>query len=160
VHERGDELVLLAHLARANPQWHDFGDAEAMVIYQEPHAFVSTRHYERPLSVPTWNYVAVHAYGKPVILPSLAERIATVRETVALFEGNLDQWNALPQEFIESKANGVVAFEIPVTRLDTRFKLSQDRTPLEQERIIASLQAGSGTNENTIASMMRERSRT
>src|SRR5262245_39529625 len=58
-------IMVVAHIARGNTQWLDFGSGDAMVIFQEPHAFISTRHYERALSVPTWNYVAVHAYGLP-----------------------------------------------------------------------------------------------
>ena len=99
VDERGDDVFVIAHLARANAQWLDFSPREAneaLVIFQEPHAFISTSHYERPLSVPTWNYVAVHAYGTPQILESLAERLEVVRRMTEYFEGNLEQWNSLP----------------------------------------------------------------
>lgn len=156
VDERGEALALVAHLARANPQWRDFGGArEAMVIFQEPHAFISTRHYERALSVPTWNYVAVHAYGAPQILESLQARLELVRRMVAQFEGNLEQWNALPGEFKETKANGIVAFEMVITRLDARFKLSQDRTALEQERIIETLSRETDNTAFAIGKLMQ-----
>jgi transcriptional regulator len=155
-------LVLTAHLAKANTQWLDFANdaqsvPDALVIFQEPHAFISTRHYERPLSVPTWNYVAVHAYGMPRILPSLEQALAVVERTVAQFENTLDQWNTLPHEFRVTKANGIVAFEMQVTRLDARFKLSQDRTALEQTRIIETLTQSPVGVENAIGEMMRER---
>lgn len=156
VDERDAELVLVAHLARANTQWADFSEHDALMIFQEPHAFISTRHYERPLSVPTWNYVAVHAYGVPKILDRVAERLAVVARMTEYFEGNLDQWNALPQDFKETKAKGIVAFEMPVTRLDARFKLSQDRTETEREHIIQAL-AERDDVEATIGEMMRER---
>lgn len=157
VEERGDDLVLIAHLARANTQWMDFAAAnDAMMIFQEPHAFISTRHYERPLSVPTWNYIAVHAYGTPRILESVAERLSVVERTVLAFEGNLDHWHALPDDFKRTKANGIVAFEMPVTRLDARFKLSQDRTLLEQQNIIETLVQRDDV-ESTIGELMRAR---
>lgn len=126
------------------------------MIFQEPHAFISTRHYERPLSVPTWNYIAVHAYGVPQILASVAARLAVVERTVLHFEGNLDQWRSLPEDFKRTKANGIVAFEMRVTRLDARFKLSQDRTPNEQHNIIESL-SGRENVESTIGELMRAR---
>lgn len=164
IRDEGDDLKILAHVSKANQQWHDFDASvqqpnEALMIFQEPHAFISTRHYERPLSVPTWNYVAVHAYGRIQILPSLEQRLSLVREMVQEFEGNLDQWNALPLEFKESKANGIVAFELDVTRLDARFKLSQDRTRVEQENIVTTLRESPNTLSATIGEMMSEQLR-
>jgi transcriptional regulator len=170
IEERGEELFLVAHLARANTQWTDFagsaslnGDKEtpdALMIFQEPHAFISTRHYERPLSVPTWNYVAVHAYGVPHILESIEDRLRVVQRTVMQFEGSLEQWDSLPDEFRRTKANGIVAFEMYITRVDARFKLSQDRTPTERENIVESLSARAENVEFEIAAMMREKMET
>jgi transcriptional regulator len=162
IDERGDEVFICAHLARANAQWHDFENdaptrSDALVIFQEPHAFISTRHYERAFSVPTWNYVAVHAYGTPRMLESLGDRLAIVERTVARFEGNLEQWNALPHDFRVAKANGIVAFELCVTRLDARFKLSQDRSTIEQARIVESLTHSAASVETTIGEMMQAR---
>ena len=162
IEERDEIIFLTAHLAKANTQWMDFSDEtqtpnDALVIFQEPHAFISTRHYERPLSVPTWNYVAVHAYGAPRILPELENRLKIVARSVLQFEGNLEQWDSLPDDFRVAKANGIVAFEIKVSRLEARFKLSQDRTALEQTRIIESLEPSQETVERNIGEMMRAR---
>lgn len=162
IEERDETIFVTAHLAKANSQWADFSDAaqtpnDALVIFQEPHAFISTRHYERALSVPTWNYVAVHAYGVPRLLPELEKRLEVVERTVLQFEGHLEQWNSLPDDFRIAKANGIVAFEIQVTRLDARFKLSQDRTELEQTRIVETLQASAESVEHTIGEMMHAR---
>lgn len=155
------DLVLTAHIARGNTQWMDFSEdappVDALVIFQEPHAFISTRHYERPLSVPTWNYVAVHAYGVPKILASLEQRLHVVERTVMQFEGNLEQFDALPDDFKRTKANGIVAFEMRVTRLDARFKLSQDRSPVEQANIVEALSARPENIEFEIAARMREK---
>lgn len=159
IDERDQEIFIIAHLARANTQWLDFasGDVQppdALVIFQEPHAFISTRHYEKPLSVPTWNYVAVHAYGIPRVLESVDARLNMVKRLTQQFEGNLDHFNALPDEFKRAKVNGIVAFEVRVTRLDARYKLSQDRSRLEQESIIATL-AQRDDIESTIGEMMQ-----
>src|SRR5581483_4637222 len=159
IDERDDNLVILAHVARGNVQWRDFennSQTEALIIFQEPHAFISTRHYERPLSVPTWNYVAVHAYGIPRILTSLQERLQLVKRMVEYYEGNLDQWNSLPEDFRQTKANGIVAFEMPVTRLEARFKLSQDRTRAEQDKIAQSLSHDSDTGRRKIGELVAQ----
>lgn len=159
IDEGADNVFIAAHLARANSQWHDFENAqiEALLIFQEPHAFISTRHYEHALSVPTWNYVAVHAYGAPRLLEGLEERLALVERMVAQFEGNLEQWNALPNDFRVAKANGIVAFEMSIARLEARFKLSQDRSALEQARIVETLTASPASTEKAIGEMMRSR---
>ncbi len=162
VDERDAEIFLTAHLARANTQWLDFasdvdGTPDALVIFQEPHAFISTRHYERPLSVPTWNYVAVHAYGVPRILARVTERLQVVERMVMQFEGTLERWALLPEDFKHAKANGIVAFELRVTRLDARFKLSQDRSRVEQENIVAALSARPEQIEYEIGARMREK---
>ncbi len=181
IDDQNDQVFLTAHLARANVQWRDFGSAkvqahDALMIFQEPHAFISTRHYEpaqsgdqRPstgdakgtlqghLSVPTWNYVAVHAYGAPRLLESLDERLKVVERMVQQFEGTLEQFDSLPDDFKQTKANGIVAFEICVTRLDARFKLSQDRTRVEQERIVQALSARPENVEFEIGAMMQEK---
>lgn len=156
IEERDNELWLVAHLARANSQWLDFCAAQdALVIFQEPHAFISTKHYEQPLSVPTWNYVAVHAYGLPKILDSIAARLSVVERTVMQFEGTLAHFESLPDDFKQLKAKGIVAFEIQITRLDARFKLSQDRSRVEQENIVTALQTRDETVEFEIGAMMR-----
>lgn len=156
--DESSEIFLVAHLARANTQWMDFAAGnDALIIFQEPHAFISTRYYEKPLSVPTWNYVAVHAYGQPRILESMEQRLGLVRRMVEQFEGNLLQWESLPNDFKRTKATGIVAFEMQVTRLDARFKLSQDRTRVEQENIVTALTARDENVEFEIGAMMREK---
>lgn len=158
IDERGDDIFIIGHIARGNTQWMDFSrQRDALMIFQEPHAFISTRHYERALSVPTWNYVAVHAYGAPRILETLQERLDVVRQFVMQFEGNLEQWDSLPEEFKHTKANGIVAFEMPVTRLDARFKLSQDRSRVEQENIVRALSASQDELETEIGALMHAR---
>src|SRR5512140_667078 len=76
VEEEGGRITLLAHMAKANPQWRDFAaGADAMVIFMQPHAYVSPRLYDSRQNVPTWNYVAVHAYGRPVLIEERAAKI-------------------------------------------------------------------------------------
>jgi transcriptional regulator len=137
----GDRLTILAHLARANPQWRDFdGDRTALVIFGGPHAYVSPRHYERAKSVPTWNYAAVHAYGRPCCVEARDEAIGVLD---ALSQANdpdyVARLHAMPSDYMETMLRGIVAFRMPVDRLEARYKLSQEKQPQERGRIVADL---------------------
>jgi transcriptional regulator len=143
VEEQGGALRLLGHQARANPQWRELAPgAEVLAIFQGPHAYVSPSLYERQPSVPTWNYAAVHACGQLRLLDSREDKLAGLR---ALVQENDPPWLAelerLPPEFLAAKLDGIVAFEIAVSRVEARWKLSQERSPQERSNIIAALQA-------------------
>ncbi|HEY6042069.1 MAG TPA: FMN-binding negative transcriptional regulator [Anaerolineae bacterium] len=156
IEERGAKLILSAHLARANDQWRDFGNGPILVIFQEPHAFISPRYYERELSVPTWNYVAVHAYGNAIICDSPEEKYAMIERLVGNTDPDyLGRFKALPSDFVASELRGFVAFDIEVTRLEARFKLSQDRTAKERENIIQALTGAGDHTGKRIGEMMR-----
>ena len=155
-----DSVTLTAHMAKANGQWRDLsgtGESEALVIFQEPHAYVSPRHYENPLSVPTWNYVAVHAYGRARILDSTGEKLQLLERMIrSLDTGYLEQWGKLPEDYKHEKLNGIVAFAIDVRRLQGRFKLSQDRTEAECENIIREFDGSPNSAKSRIGELMRE----
>ncbi len=155
----GETIRLIAHMAKANEQWRDFADGErVLVVFQEPHAYISPRHYEQPLSVPTWNYVAVHAYGDLSLRESIEDKLHIVRRLIGSTDHDyLHQFDALPPEFVAAKLKGIVAFAIVVSELQGRFKLSQDRTPTERETIIASLRSEADSTRATIGEMMRDR---
>ena len=140
VPEAGDKIILKAHMAKANPQWAAFDDKEVLVIFQEPHAYISPSLYENKVSVPTWNYMAVHAYGVPKILGSVEEKVALLELSFEHFDPSYkEQWIALPNEYRTELLNGIVAFELEVTKLEGKFKLSQNRTEGDRERIIKKL---------------------
>jgi transcriptional regulator len=138
----GDSLRITGHLAKANPQWHSFGAGEALAIFSGPHAYISPSLYEKFESVPTWNYIAVHAYGTARVIS--AEESETLRGMMdALIEtydaGYRAQWEALPERFREGMLQGVVGFEIAVTRLEGKYKLSQNRSVADRENVAAAL---------------------
>ena len=68
VMQENDEIMLISHFAKANDQWEEITDNQVLVVFAEPHAYISPTHYESPINVPTWNYMAVHTYGKGEIL--------------------------------------------------------------------------------------------
>jgi transcriptional regulator len=157
VFTEGDEIILKAHMAKANPHWVNFkADQELLVIFQEPHSYISPSLYESKVSVPTWNYIAVHAYGVPKILPSEEERIALLEETFKAFDpGFKNQWDTLPWDYKSELLNGIVAFEIKVNKLEGKFKLSQNRTEGDRQRIIEKLSSHSDKVRADVAKFMK-----
>jgi len=153
--EQGAELRLVAHLARANPQWRDFADAaEVLVIFQGPHAYISPSLYQRHPSVPTWNYAAVHASGTLRLLESRQDKLAALRQLVLANDAPwLAEMERLPEDFLALKLDGIVAFEIAVTRLEARWKLSQDRAPQERQAIVDALGGSADSAAQATAAM-------
>ena len=154
IHEAGGELVIDMHMAHANPQWQEFFDEEALVIFTGPHGYISPRWYEEAERVPTWNYAAVHAYGVPKINDDPAAKHASQRRLVAAMDPQwLPKFDALDPKYVSGMLNGIVNFQIPVTRLETRWKLSQNRGRREMELIVAALES---QGETALAALMRK----
>jgi len=146
--QRGPYGTLLAHVARANPQWRDFNsEQEVLVIFQGPHAYVSPSWYEVELSVPTWNYAAVHAYGIPRLIEDGEELYQLLKALIETHESQFENpWPfQLPDDYLQKMMRGIVAFEIEITRLEGKFKMSQNRTASERENVIAALNESSDT---------------
>lgn len=159
--EHGERVTLFAHIAKANPQRRDLdGGAEVMVIFAEPHAYVSPRHYEQPESVPTWNYAAVHAYGAPRIIEDPGEKREMQLRLIAGYDQEyLTRFPELPRGYVDAKLAAIVSLAIDVVRLEARFKLSQEKLPVERERIIRSLEASGVAASVETARLMRLHSR-
>jgi transcriptional regulator len=156
VRTEGEKIVLDMHMARNNPQWKEFFDEEVMVVFSGPHAYVSPRWYEETERVPTWNYAAVHAYGIPTLIEDRAAKHANQRKLVAMLDPQwLPRFDALRQEYVDQMLAGIVNFEIPVTRLETRWKLSQNRSRREQETIAAELDKSQDSVERSLAALTR-----
>lgn len=162
--ERGEQGTLIAHMARTNPQWRDFAaleaaDGEALAVFQGAHAYVSPTWYggEGP-RVPTWNYMAVHAYGRPRIVEEPASVRVILARLVETHEAGLTSpWSMESQEakFLESMMRGIVAFEMPVTRLEAKAKLSQNRTTEQRAGVLAALEADADPVTQEVARQMR-----
>ena len=140
VSEKGNQIVLDMHMAKNNLQWKEFFDDEALVVFHGPHAYVSPRWYEEKERVPTWNYAAVHAYGVPQIISGLAAKRASQRRLVESLDPQwLPKFDSLEDRYVERMLGAIVVFEIPVARLETRWKLSQNRGRREMELIAEAL---------------------
>ena len=158
IEKRGDRLILVSHMAKANPQWQSFTKNEVLVIFQGPHAYISPTHYEKQQNVPTWNYIAVHASGKTKIISEPSEVMNLMERTIHHFEKQFfEQWKALSPEYVNGMLKAIVAFEIDVTKLEGKFKLSQNKTKIEQQNIISSLGKSTDSNMNEISKEMKKK---
>ncbi|BCM91410.1 protease synthase and sporulation protein PAI 2 [Abditibacteriota bacterium] len=145
--------TLLSHLARANEQWHSFDGREAMAIFSGPHAYISPSWYETELAVPTWNYVVVHVYGVPQIIEDDGQVEALLTRLIDKYEsGRTPRWRLeAPADWQKNMRRAIVGFEMKVTRLEAKAKLSQNRPPTDIEGVIKGLER---ENQSELAQWM------
>lgn len=161
VEERGDQVVVRGHMAKANPHWKSMRqDEESLVIFHGPHAYISPSLYEIRESVPTWNYAAVHVYGELTLFSDEAGLKETLHQMIDTFESSyMAQWSELGGAYQSRMMKHIVGFEIKAEKLEAKFKLSQNRTKGEQTRIIQSLNQSQDTNISGTAELMQQTSR-
>jgi transcriptional regulator len=155
---RGASGTLLGHMARANLQWQEAAGHEVLAIFSGPHAYISPQWYEAPQVVPTWNYVAVHAYGRLDLIEDEAEVEALLHRTIQTYEGAQPHpWRLNESaEFVQRLLRQIVAFRIPITRLEGKWKLNQNRPQQQRTNVIAALARQPDDNAQEIAQWMRE----
>jgi transcriptional regulator len=151
-------LHLRAHLPKANPHWQYITpDAESLVVFHGPHAYVSPRLYEARESVPTWNYAAVHVYGKGTIVTDGARLDHLLKELIARFDSKYaEQWPSLSEQYRSRMLRHIVGFELAATRVEAKFKLSQDRMRTDQENVMQSLASSSDSAVVAVAALMKQ----
>lgn len=157
IEKRGEKIILLAHLAKANLHWKQF-DKEILVIFQEPHVYVSPLLYGEKNNVPTWNYIAVHAYGKAKLFETAEDNLAFLAKMVEAFDPDYFQtdWQEISDDYKIKLAAGVVAFEIEVTDLQGKKKLNQNKPGKSAENVIRAFEKSDNENEKLIAEYMKE----
>ncbi len=155
-----DVVKLTGHLAKQNPQWQVFKASESLAVFTGPHAYISPSLYEKRESVPTWNYIAVHAYGVPQII--------TLDDSQELMEKMIDemintygseyksQWHSLPENFRQGMMNGIVGFEMTVTRLEGKYKLSQNRSHKDQYNVAHNLLQSEDLDAHALGMAMQQ----
>jgi transcriptional regulator len=153
---KDDNIVLVSHFAKANEQWKDIENNNILVIFSEPHAYISPKHYDEELNVPTWNYISIHAYGQGKLITESENVFKVLENTIDNYETSYkQQWNEFPSEYKLKLVNGIVAFEIIIKDLQAKKKLSQNRTQTEKLKIIDTLSKSNDTNEQVIAGYMK-----
>ena len=155
IEERENKIVLISHMSKANEQWKTFSDKDLLIIFSEPHAYISPTLYEKQQNVPTWNYISVHAYGKLTILNSDEEKLQVLHKQMQFFEASyIEQFKTLDKKYIDGLMKGIVAFEITVANLQAKEKLSQNKTNTEREKIKKHLEESDDTTLQSVGKMM------
>lgn len=155
---RGPRGTLVAHLARTNPHAAALDNAEVLTVFQGPHGYISPTLYAAQPSVPTWNYAAVHAYGRartvtePQALRAMLQCLIDKHEAGRAAPWSMD---GLPAAYIERMLKGIVGIEIEVARLEGKHKLSQNRSRVDRAQVIAALAASPYAHERDLAAYMQ-----
>jgi transcriptional regulator len=153
---------LIGHVARANPHWRLLAEHPSVAVFQGPHAYVSPSWYTEPAAmVPTWNYAVVHVRGSVEIVDDRDEKLSTVKELTARFEsGRAAPWHLqLEGARLDAMLGAIVAFRMTITGIDAKFKLSQNRSAADRDRVIAGLQAENHAEASATAAWMVEHAR-
>lgn len=151
---------LIGHMARANPHWKLFERGTAsLALFWGPHAYVSPTWYAPGPKVPTWNYVTVHAYGRPQPVEDTEGALRILDTLSRAYEGEGPQaWSLdrLPPGNAEAQTRGIVAFRMPIDRLETKLKLSQNRDLEDRQRVQAKLAASDDQDARATAGWMKK----
>ena len=159
--DEGEHGTLYGHLARGNPQWRVPVLGEAVAVFMGPDAYITPSWYPTKQDtgkvVPTWNYVTVHAHG-PVEFFEDAERLlAAVTRLTRLHEGErANPWEVsdAPADYIAAQLRGIVGLRMPITRLEGKRKMSQNRSEADRRGVAEGLAASSRPEEQLAARMI------
>jgi transcriptional regulator len=154
--DEGEHGTIEGHFARANQHWRSLAEAaQTLVVFSGPHSYVSPTLYASAQSVPTWNYIAVHAYGKLELVEDDAGKDALLAGLIAANEPAFaEQWRAQTDAFRGSMLKGIVGFRIRIARIEGKFKLSQNKSDRDRLSVEAAHAAGSA-DERAMAAWMR-----
>jgi transcriptional regulator len=156
VKDEGEHGLIEGHFAKANRHWQALAGRETLVVFPGPHSYVSPTFYTDPLSVPTWNYIAIHAYGTLELVEDEAGKGALL---AGLIEANepafAEQWRGMPDGFRRTMLTGIQGFRIPIARIEGKFKISQNRDPQERVNVHAAQAAGTPDQQALAAWMQR-----
>jgi len=161
IFEEGEKLFINGHMSRANPLWKTFEkNAEVLTIFHGPHTYISPTWYNH-VNVPTWNYQAVHVYGKLRIVEDYDEayqilkRLTDRHETASHYK-----LETLPQDFVAKEIKGIVAFQIEVTKIEANYKLSQNRNDEDYQNIVERLEEREDEMSHEVAEAMKSNRQT
>ena len=149
--------MLRSHMARANQQWKHLAAAnEVLCIFHGPHAYISPSWYVEQHTVPTWNYAVVHVYGKPALVDD-AELKQIVFDTTAKFESTMaTPWKIpLSEQEIAGMLKAIAGFKIEITRVEAKFKLGQNRSREDQEKMLHNLEAAADHDSRALAQFIQ-----
>jgi transcriptional regulator len=152
-----EEGFLYGHFARQNQHWKDIADQKILVIFQGPHCYISPSWYETNQAVPTWNYVAIHVYGKLEIVEEEKDVFDSLVDMVNKYEKPDSSYHLenVDENFIKGMSKGIVGFKIQINKIEGKAKLSQNHPTERQELIIKQLENSKDQNNIHIAELMK-----
>ena len=154
VKDEGEYGILEGHFARANRHWQSLAGRATLAVFHGPHSYVSPTLYVEELSVPTWNYIAVHAYVTLSLIEDDPGKEALLKGLIEIHDPAwYEKWLAMPDGFRRTMLAGIVGFRIPIARIDGKFKISQNRKP-EERRNVHAAQAAGTPDEQALAAWM------
>lgn len=156
---RGPHGTLVGHLAKANPQWREAEGQTVLAVFSGPHAYISPTWYEADNVVPTWNYVAVHAYGTFRMIHDQDTLAGVLRDIVARYESSLPRpWSFdSSSAFADKMMKAIVGFRVELSRVEGKWKLNQNRPAEQRAKVAAVLQTFTDRDSQAIAEMITQR---
>jgi transcriptional regulator len=153
----GPQGTLVGHMARANPQWRGAAGQTALAIFSGPHAYISPTWYEAEQVVPTWNYTAVHTYGRVEVIEGKGALLEIVQRSVRAYERAMPRpWSFDPAStFVERLLAQIVGFRIEVEKIEGKFKLNQNHPAERRKKVVRALQLRDDENSQAVAALMR-----
>jgi transcriptional regulator len=153
----GPNGTLVGHVARANPQWHEAAGQTALAIFSGPHTYVSPTWYESEQVVPTWNYTAVHAYGRIDVIEDTSALLEIVQRSVRFYEQAMPRpWSFDPSStFVERLLEQIVGFRMEIEKIEGKWKLNQNHPVERRKKVVRALQRRDDENAQAIAALMQ-----
>jgi transcriptional regulator len=153
----GPHGALVGHMARANPQWQKANDQTVLAIFSGPHAYISPTWYEAEQVVPTWNYTAVHAYGRLQIVEDQGAMLDIVRAMVGVYEQAMPRpWSFDPSStFAQRMLAQIVGFRIEIEKIEGKWKLNQNHPVERRRKVVRALRQQSDDNAQGVADLMQ-----
>ena len=155
--DAGPNGQLTGHLARANPQWKSLEDSPVLVIFSGPHSYISPAWYGAQNVVPTWNYVAVHVYGRVRLVSDNDRLLEILHRTVDTYESGRPQPWSLEEpddDFVRGLLDAIVGFDIQIERIEGKWKLNQNHDPERRQRVVEGLRLAGSSDNKAIADLM------
>jgi transcriptional regulator len=154
----GERGTLVGHLARGNPQWQHFAsEREVLAMFQGPHSYISPSWYTVFEAVPTWNYAAVHVYGIPRVIDDRNRIDAVLNDLISVYESGFENpWSPqLSEDYRDKMVKAIVAFEIPIIRMEGKFKLGQNRSSQDMSAVYKALSDSPFGDAQQLAQLMQ-----
>ncbi|MFO0823086.1 MAG: FMN-binding negative transcriptional regulator [Gemmataceae bacterium] len=154
--QKGPQGTLSGHMARANPQWEQLSNQTALAVFSGPHAYISPTWYQSQNVVPTWNYAAVHVCGRVKVVEDHDTLLEIVQRSVAVHEAAMpNPWTLdTTGPFVERLLAQIVGFQMPVEKIEGKWKMSQNHPVERREKVCRALEEQGGDDAVAVASMI------